>query len=108
MIGQQVKQCRIEKGVKVRALADSCGISPSYLYDIERGRTNPSLHTLRMLAQQLHIQLGDLIVYEQVTKPDEWNLLNHYRKGNWREVLAIIVDKMESTISPDDPAEEAV
>jgi len=74
-------------------VAETCGISVSYLSDIERGRTEPSLHVLRQLAGALGVQMVEFFDADShdLTE-DEWNLLNHYRQRNWRYVFNIIAD----------------
>lgn len=49
-IGKIIKQEREKFGISRRAFAITCGISPSYLGEIERGeKSNPSSKTIRKI-----------------------------------------------------------
>lgn len=49
-IGKIIKQEREKFGISRRAFAITCGISPSYLGEIERGeKSNPSSQTIRKI-----------------------------------------------------------
>jgi len=47
--GSQLRKWRQERGYKLRDVAKLSGLSVSYLSDIERGRTLPSLKALRTI-----------------------------------------------------------
>lgn len=59
-IGAAIKEVRLEKKLSQRKLASLAGISNTYLSDIEVGRTNPSLKTLKKIAGALEIEIKDL------------------------------------------------
>lgn len=54
-IGKRIKQSRKEQGLSQAELADRMNVSPSYLSDIENGKTNFSLETLIRLTESLQI-----------------------------------------------------
>jgi transcriptional regulator with XRE-family HTH domain len=61
-IGEWIRATRKELGISQRALADSAGLSRSYLCDIERGRgTQPSVQTMDKLAEALGASRSDLL-----------------------------------------------
>ncbi|MEJ7837836.1 MAG: helix-turn-helix transcriptional regulator [Thermomicrobiales bacterium] len=73
-LGEWVRDTRKDLGISQRALADSAGLSRSYLCDIERGRgTQPSVTTLDKLADALGASRSDLLraagVIEQESGP---------------------------------------
>ena len=51
MIGQQLRRLRQERGLSLRALASQVGVSPTLLSQVERGLTEPSLSTVRRVAE---------------------------------------------------------
>jgi transcriptional regulator with XRE-family HTH domain len=51
--GKTLKDIRLEKGLTLRELSKTSGISVSYLSDIERGVTLPSIWTLNILSAAL-------------------------------------------------------
>lgn len=59
-IGAAIKEVRLKKKLSQRKLASLAGISNTYLSDIEVGRTNPSLKTLKKIAGALEIEIKDL------------------------------------------------
>jgi transcriptional regulator with XRE-family HTH domain len=60
-IGKQIKWFRKKKGLTQVSLAQKAGISRSYLADVEGDRYNPSVETLKSIAQSLGIPAGWLI-----------------------------------------------
>jgi transcriptional regulator with XRE-family HTH domain len=50
MIGHQLRELRTRRGLSLRTLATRAGVSATLLSQIERGITEPSLSTLRRLA----------------------------------------------------------
>lgn len=55
-IGAKIKFIREEKGIKQIELAKLAGISNTFLSDIERGRTQPSIKTLTKITTALGIE----------------------------------------------------
>lgn len=58
-IGLKIKQLRLEKRLSQRALADLCGISNTYISDMETVRTNPSLKTLQKIGEALEVNIKE-------------------------------------------------
>lgn len=59
-IGERLKNLRQRSGKKLINISDDTGLSVSYLSDIERGRTNPSLETCMKLAEVYGVTLAQL------------------------------------------------
>lgn len=57
----RLKELRTHHELTLKALAELSGLSVSYLSDIERGRTTPTLATLEQLATALEISLLDFL-----------------------------------------------
>ena len=60
-LGDKIKSERLNKSLKQKQLAERAGISISYMSDIERGRTNPSIQTLKKISDALNIKASELI-----------------------------------------------
>lgn len=56
-VGIVVKYARVKEGLTLRELSDKCNLSVSYLSDIERGRTVPSLGALTEIMDALDADL---------------------------------------------------
>ncbi|MFL7839319.1 MAG: helix-turn-helix domain-containing protein [Candidatus Promineifilaceae bacterium] len=52
-LGERVKQRRLELGMTARELARQTGLSASFISQVERGKTNVSLESLRLIAEKL-------------------------------------------------------
>lgn len=60
-IGSVVRSLRQARGLTLEALADRAGMNVTYLSDIERGRSNPTLGKLGNLATVFEIRVSELI-----------------------------------------------
>jgi XRE family transcriptional regulator, regulator of sulfur utilization len=58
---ERFRELRIQKELTLKDLATMTELSVSYLSDIERGRTTPSLNTLEILAQAFKLTVADLL-----------------------------------------------
>ena len=58
---ERLRELRSERGLRLKDVAETTGISVPYLSDLERGRTNPSLETLQTLAAAYNITVHDLL-----------------------------------------------
>ncbi|PWI29760.1 XRE family transcriptional regulator [Flavobacteriaceae bacterium LYZ1037] len=64
-IGKRVKSLREEKGIPQQDLAAKCNIEKSNLSRLEAGGTNPTLYTLKRIADNLGISLVDIVNLEE-------------------------------------------
>ena len=60
-IGVVVRALRQARGLTLEALADAASMNVTYLSDIERGRSNPTIGKLGDLAVALEIDVSELI-----------------------------------------------
>jgi transcriptional regulator with XRE-family HTH domain len=60
-LGQRLRKARKASQVSLRTLAAQVGISPSGLSQIENGKAQPSVSTLRALATELKVSLDELL-----------------------------------------------
>ncbi len=65
-VGRRFREFREQKGWKLETLAFEDGtISKGHLSDLENGRLNPTVSTLKTLAGQLGVQLLDLVTFPE-------------------------------------------
>jgi len=60
-IGEKIRHRRIELNMTQRQVANLAGISVSFLSDIERGRSNPSLENTLKLGKALNLPIGEVM-----------------------------------------------
>lgn len=60
-IGDNIRKYRKMKNITQKELGETIGISNTYLSDIETGRTNPSIKTLKKIAKGLEINYMELL-----------------------------------------------
>ena len=103
LLGQRIRELRKQKKETLKELSKGTQLSVSYLSDIERGRTNPSLHTLETLANHFGVTVTDMITgvefagikTDNAFPPGLAELLNDDEFGeeiddNWIELLVKI------------------
>lgn len=64
-LGKNIQTLRTERSLSVRKVANLANITPSMLSQIENGLVNPSINTLRSIAQVLETPLYSLFKEEQ-------------------------------------------
>ena len=106
-LGKKIQRIRAARGLSVRKLAGLAGITPSMLSQIETGQVNPSINTLRSVAQVLETPLylffqseteGEVIVHPEArrtigskTEPDvRYELLTPDTRGGIEFCLMVI------------------
>ena len=60
-VGAQIRRRRLQRDWKLRSLAGRAGLTVSYLSDIERDRTIPSLPALQRIAEALETNARELL-----------------------------------------------
>lgn len=59
-LGKKIKTLRNDAGLSQEKLGELTGLDRTYISDIERGKRNPSLKSLQMLAKALKISISDI------------------------------------------------
>jgi len=67
-IGERIRAERARRGVSLRSLARSVGLSPSLISQIETGKCRPSVSTLYAITTALGVSVED--VFEEPGAPD--------------------------------------
>ena len=60
-LGSRLKQLREMRGQSIRSLAQTAGVSASFVSQLERGFTNASVASLRKIAGALGVPVADLL-----------------------------------------------
>lgn len=63
-IGRNVRKLRLEKGYSQYKLADLANINRSQVIDIEAGRINTTVSTIKVLADALEVPMSEIIDME--------------------------------------------
>jgi transcriptional regulator with XRE-family HTH domain/quercetin dioxygenase-like cupin family protein len=59
-LGSRLKKFRVKAGLTLRALARKADVSPSFVSQIENGKSQPSVASLYAFAQLLHVSIDEL------------------------------------------------
>lgn len=63
-LGAKIREHRKARRLTLIELAEQCGISPSFLSQIERNKANPSVSTLKTIAKVFGVSLGSFFEEE--------------------------------------------
>ncbi len=68
-VGERLRAIRVLRRRTLREVAQSAGVSESFVSQLERGRSNASVATLQRLANALGIEISDLFAGEPQSGP---------------------------------------
>ncbi|WP_368499143.1 helix-turn-helix domain-containing protein [Herbiconiux sp. A18JL235] len=60
-LGERLREARTKRGLSLRSVAQSLGVSASLISQVEIGKTQPSVQTLYALASHLGVSLDELV-----------------------------------------------
>lgn len=63
--GERLKQIRTTRGISLEELSKKTGLTRSFLSQVERNRTSPSLNSLIKIATALEVRIGDLFLEDK-------------------------------------------
>ncbi|MCL2598048.1 MAG: helix-turn-helix domain-containing protein [Paludibacter sp.] len=63
-IGMKIRKLREERNMSLQEFADKLNIEYNNLIRIEKGRTNPTVGTLRKICETLKVKLVDIVNVE--------------------------------------------
>ena len=69
-LGERLRRLRDKKGISLKELAETSGLSRSYLTQIESGAANPSLGSIKRIANVLDVRLFELFSEEEAEADD--------------------------------------
>ena len=62
-LGKKIKKLRKEQKISQEELADKADIHRTYMGKIERGESNPPVHTVSKIAKALKVNAGELLPF---------------------------------------------
>ena len=68
-LGSRLKDIRLKAGLSLRELARQVDVSPSFVSQIENGKSQPSVATLYAFAQLLNVSVDELFESRMATDP---------------------------------------
>jgi len=94
-LGAALRMQREETGLKLKEVSEKTGLSISYLSDIERGRTIPTVATLAKIVEsygyRLQIGWGNLESVGTPANSHEVALIHALRKGDVKHALLLFI-----------------
>ncbi len=69
MLGDKMRKLRKEKDFSLKELADKTGLTPSFLSQVERNLADPSINSLRKVADALDVPIFSLLESDLATNP---------------------------------------
>jgi transcriptional regulator with XRE-family HTH domain len=67
LLGARIRKTREDRGLSLRALASAWGFSASFLSQVERGISSPSIVSLMALCEILKVRIGELLPEQGVS-----------------------------------------
>ena len=106
-VGEQLRYLLGKHRWGLKNLSSHTGLSLSYLSDIQRGRTNPTLETLEKIALAFDMSLTVFLGGADLglTSEEYW-LVEAYRANDITEVLRMLVYKHDSEVPQPPPSED--
>lgn len=60
-VGMRIRELRKRRGLTLKAVADHAHVTPSLMSQLERGKVNPSLSLLNLVASRLQVSVASLL-----------------------------------------------
>lgn len=99
LVGQRIRAIRLAKGISGRSLAERCGVSPSFISQVEGGQASPSIGSLERLARALGVGISDLFEPGPIVSPYVTRVGQRKRLAStWsRAMIEAVVEPGEAT-----------
>lgn len=92
MLGEKIRQRRTELGLSLQEVAQRTGLTPSFLSQVERDQTEPSITSLRKIAEALGVPIFYFLIddgnHRLVVRRAERRVLALSRSGVTYELLS--------------------
>jgi len=101
-IGFKIKLTREEKNISRESLAEKMGVSKSYIYRVEAGRSGFSLKTIKKFADALEVDVnyfltwGDTEYYEKMGVKDQ-----QFEYGKKIDTLELLIERLADMLNID-------
>lgn len=68
-LGSRLREVRLQSGLSLREVARQLGVSPSFVSQMENGKSQPSVATLYSMAQLLNVSIDELFNRDAAAAP---------------------------------------
>jgi quercetin dioxygenase-like cupin family protein len=79
LLGEKIREKRLEIGLNIKDLAEHTGLTPGFISQLERGLSEPSISTLRNIANSLGVAVFYFLL-------DDLNINNVVKKDQRRQL----------------------
>ena len=86
-VGKRIKELREERQLTQYALAHQSGVSPTYIYQLERGEKSPTIEYLEHICWGLGVTLAEFFKDPTTPKNDKIDMLSTQQKKLLNEFL---------------------
>jgi len=100
-LGQRLRQLRLERSMVAVDLATRAGVSPSFLSQVERGITSPSLKVVQALASALEVGVATLIEGDSSNSSAPRRQVAEVVRADQRKVMRRPAGPAYQLLSPD-------
>ena len=92
IVGERIKKCRLNNNITQDTLADLIEVNPSFISNIERGKTKMSMETFVNIAKTLNTSVDYLIFGDVILEHDQ------HRDMAVLEIQNILKDKDKNEV----------
>ena len=97
--GERLRNMRKENGIRVAAVCEYMGgISEQAVYKWERGACLPTIDNLLALSHLYHVQMEDLLVYEEAEMASSCFFLCISRRYQWYSFRLCMHSRVTGTV----------
>ena len=86
-VGERIKTLREQKFMNRNQLANYAGVSPTYIYQLEKGKKSPTVEYLSYICQGLGITLKDFFNVSEKKTMDKLSELSPAQKSMLNDFL---------------------
>jgi transcriptional regulator with XRE-family HTH domain len=110
-LGEQVRDRRHARGLSLRELAERTGLTASFLSQVERGVTSPSIDSLRKISRALHVPIFHFLLEPEETSPvvrrkERIRVIWPGSEITWQLLTPNLHQKMEALLTEWEPGVE--
>lgn len=86
-VGERIKYFRDLRKMNRNQLANYAGVSPTYIYQLEKGEKSPTIEYLGHICWALNISLSEFFALEQQSSEDKLSSLSPTQKSKLNDFL---------------------
>ena len=90
-IGARIKELRIKKKMNCNELANKAGVSPTYIYQLEKGIKSPTVEYLSFICDALNVTLCDFFRSDDTKEKEIFDTLSPEQKKRLNDFLESLI-----------------